>query len=85
MPTLSRHWLVSRYCMKAFSPVSSGQVVGFFVSGGGHRGYLLFLIAHWWNRCACSTLPFYRFPLCIEESRTKNRSCASFTLFPGKA
>ena len=30
--------------MKAFPPVSSGQVVSFFVSGGGHRGYLLFLI-----------------------------------------
>jgi len=29
MPALSRHWLVSCDCMKAFFPVSSGQVVGF--------------------------------------------------------
>ncbi len=28
-------------------------------NGCERRGDLLFLIAYWWNRCACSTLQFY--------------------------
>jgi len=44
------------------------QAIGFllqgsFISGRERRGDLLFLIAYWWNRCACSTLQFYA---CVE-------------------
>jgi len=76
MSTLSRHLPVNRYCMKAFSPVSGAQVVDFFVSGGGHKGYLLFLIA---IGGTAALVPPYHFTL-YEESRTKNRQYSSFIL-----
>ncbi len=40
------------------------QAIGFLSAGSEHRGDLLFLIACWWNRCACSTLLL----LCAEQS-----------------
>ena len=78
MSTLSRHLPVQRYCMKAFSPVSGAQVVDFFVSGGGHRGCLLFLIVQWWNRCACSTLPFYSVLKSTEQKTANTPTSSSF-------
>jgi len=83
MPTLSRHWLVSRYCIKAFSPVSSGQVVGFFVSGGGYRGY--FVVSYHPTGGTAALVPPYRFTLCVEESGTKNRNTPVSLSIPDRA
>jgi len=76
--SLSRHLLVSRYCMKAFSPVSGGQVG--FVSGGGHRSYLLFL-----TRPLVEPLRLFHptVLLCIEREQNKKSVILQLHLLSG--
>ena len=49
---------MNRYCKKDFFSCFRQSIFycrGFLSAGSKHRSNLLFLIAYWWNRCACST------------------------------